>query len=100
MQDFREKVALVGQELRDAKRRRFAVDRGNETQGLARLSFETSGGKQIEDILLPEQSEGGEDNDASWLLAMLRYDGNDIPELERERIKESLMRALFRVMSD
>ena len=98
LEEFREKIALVSMSVRDAERRRFAVERGGLTEGSIRLVFETSDGKFIEKILDAQAEDTGYDPTQQWILDLLGLNDKNISDASRAHIQEVLARALLNTL--
>ena len=98
VEEFREKIALASMNVRDAQRRKFAVERGGLAEGSIRLVFETSDGKLVEKVLDAQSDEADYDPKQQWILNFLGLNEKNITDASRAQIQDVLARALLSTM--
>lgn len=94
-EEFREKISLAAMNVRDAQRRKFAVERGNLKEGSVRLLFETSDGKIVETILDAQSEDATYDPNEQWILSFLGHNDQNLTDAARAHVQEVLARALL-----
>jgi hypothetical protein len=95
--EWKEKLSLLSLTVRDAEKRRFAMQRVNQETGSVRLLIESSTGSVIERIFDLDALNKYGDSD-SWLLANLKLSLESKDELLEADVQEILIRALSRTI--
>ena len=97
--EWKENIGLLALAVRDAQKRRFAMQRVNQNTGSIRLLIESSNGNEIERIFEADNKDVDVDKRDELLRTFLELDRVDSDEAHKRDIQEVLLRALTKTIN-